>query len=136
MIRKGPEAEEEMEADLDGCGLHPEGRAGRMQSAAPECEPIRNIKPRSMIRRTVLYSGRVQGVGFRYTTCRIAAGFSVTGFVRNLADGCVEAVIEGEAEEIEAFFRAIGNEMSGNIRDVRFHDAPPTNEFADFDVRF
>jgi acylphosphatase len=89
-----------------------------------------------MIRRTVLFSGRVQGVGFRYTACRVATAFEVTGRVRNLADGRVEAVIEGAPEEIDAFVQALSDEMAGYIRDTQSRDGPATAEFADFDVRF
>jgi acylphosphatase len=58
-------------------------------------------------RMQVLYSGHVQGVGFRYTVKSAAAGFEVTGTVRNLPDGRVELVAEGPREELEAFRRAI-----------------------------
>ena len=89
-----------------------------------------------MIRRTVLFSGRVQGVGFRYTACRVATAFEVTGCVRNLADGRVETVIEGDAEEIDAFVRTLGEEMAGYIRDTQSREEPATAEFADFAVRY
>jgi acylphosphatase len=46
-------------------------------------------------RRTVFYSGLVQGVGFRYTTQRIAQQHAFAGFVRNLPDGRVQLVAEG-----------------------------------------
>jgi acylphosphatase len=49
----------------------------------------------------VLYSGRVQGVGFRYQTKRQATGFEVSGTVRNLLDGRVELIAEGERTELE-----------------------------------
>lgn len=55
----------------------------------------------------VFYTGHVQGVGFRYTVKRVAAGFEVTGAVRNLPDGRVELVAEGEPEELKAFQQAI-----------------------------
>ncbi len=58
-------------------------------------------------RLQVLYSGRVQGVGFRYTVNALARGFEVTGFVRNLADGRVELVANGLKDELEAFQQAI-----------------------------
>ncbi|MCX7867134.1 acylphosphatase [Limisphaera sp. VF-2] len=58
-------------------------------------------------RMQVLYSGHVQGVGFRYTTKSVAQGFEVTGTVRNLPDGRVELIAEGTREELEAFRRAI-----------------------------
>jgi acylphosphatase len=58
-------------------------------------------------RLTVLYSGHVQGVGFRYTARSVAMGFEVTGSVRNLPDGRVELVAEGERPELEAFRQAV-----------------------------
>ena len=61
-----------------------------------------------MIARKVLYSGRVQGVGFRYTTKRLAAGFDVIGTVRNLEDGRVELkVMSDDPDELEGFLDAI-----------------------------
>lgn len=58
-------------------------------------------------RLEVLYSGRVQGVGFRHTTRTVATGFEVTGTVRNLGDGRVSLVAEGDAAELRAFQAAI-----------------------------
>jgi acylphosphatase len=55
----------------------------------------------------ILYSGHVQGVGFRYTARTVAAGFEVCGAVRNLSDGRVELIAEGTREELEAFRAAI-----------------------------
>ena len=55
----------------------------------------------------IFYTGRVQGVGFRYTTKNVALGYEVTGTVRNLSDGRVELIAEGQREELEAFQVAI-----------------------------
>jgi acylphosphatase len=66
-------------------------------------------------RRRVLYAGRVQGVGFRYTTHRLAQGFAVSGFVRNLSDGSVELIVEGEPSELAGFLQAIKSEMGHYI---------------------
>ncbi len=55
----------------------------------------------------VYYSGRVQGVGFRYSVKRIAAGYEVVGWVRNLPDGRVELQADGEPVEVEAFLAEI-----------------------------
>jgi acylphosphatase len=88
-----------------------------------------------MIRRTALFTGRVQGVGFRYTASRIAERFAVTGYVRNLPDGRVEAVVEGNDREVEAFLSAVGNEMSGHIRNVAHHDSKPMGDFDAFTIR-
>jgi acylphosphatase len=58
-------------------------------------------------RLQVIYSGSVQGVGFRYTTKTVATGFELTGTVRNLSDGRVELAAEGARDELEAFSQAI-----------------------------
>ncbi|MHB8523046.1 MAG: acylphosphatase [Limisphaerales bacterium] len=55
----------------------------------------------------VLYSGRVQGVGFRYTVKALVPGYEVTGTIGNLPDGRVELIAEGSREELEAFLQAI-----------------------------
>lgn len=65
----------------------------------------------------VVYSGRVQGVGFRYATKSVAAGYEITGTVRNLSDGRVELTAHGEREELEAFLAAL--EDSGLRRFIR-----------------
>ncbi len=57
----------------------------------------------------VLYSGQVQGVGFRYSVKSVATGFEVVGTVRNLPDGRVELIAEGAREELEAFRQAIND---------------------------
>ncbi|HUN81673.1 MAG TPA: acylphosphatase [Phycisphaerae bacterium] len=89
-----------------------------------------------MIRKTVHFSGRVQGVGFRYTACQIASGFPVAGFVRNLPDGRVQMVVEAEGPDVERFLAALNTEMSGNIRDRQEQQSAATGEFRGFDVRF
>ncbi len=64
---------------------------------------------------SVFYSGRVQGVGFRYAVKSITPGFEVTGTVRNLNDGRVELVAEGEREELDAFRQAIRESGLGSL---------------------
>ena len=56
-----------------------------------------------MIARKYLFGGRVQGVGFRYATKQIAKGFDVLGTVKNLDDGRVELILQGEPGEVEGF---------------------------------
>ena len=55
----------------------------------------------------IIYSGSVQGVGFRYTVVQVATGFEVTGTVRNMPDGRVEVIAEGAKDELEAFRQGI-----------------------------
>ena len=63
----------------------------------------------------IYYTGRVQGVGFRYTAKNVAMGYEVTGAVRNLADGRVELVAEGAREELEAFQAGIRESGLGSL---------------------
>jgi len=88
-----------------------------------------------MIRRHLIYRGRVQGVGFRWTVWRLASGFQVNGMVRNCADGTVEAVVEGPAAEVQAFCAAVGERMAGYIRDTRVSESAASGEFASFEIR-
>lgn len=65
---------------------------------------------------TVFFSGRVQGVGFRYSTFQVAKEFEVTGFVQNLADGRVQLEAEGRAEAVKAFVQAVEERLHGFIK--------------------
>ena len=87
-------------------------------------------------RRVILFSGNVQGVGFRYTACRSAARHEVTGSVRNLPDGRVECVVEGEPSEIDAFLADLREQMSGYIQDESQQVLPYSGQFARFGVGF
>jgi len=64
----------------------------------------------------VYFSGHVQGVGFRYKTLRIAREFDVSGFVRNLPDGRVELIAEGDKAEVSRFVGEVIDRMEGFIR--------------------
>lgn len=72
--------------------------------------------------KRVIYTGQVQGVGFRYTTRRLAAGYAVAGYVRNRPDGSVEVMVEGEPQETERFLEALGQTMAGCIQDRTIQD--------------
>jgi len=83
----------------------------------------------------VLYSGRVQGVGFRYTVKQAASGYDVTGTVRNLIDGRVELVAEGQMDELNAFrdgIRQSGLEHFIKSEDVTWGETK--NEFRGFEI--
>jgi acylphosphatase len=87
----------------------------------------------STVRVRVYYSGRVQGVGFRFTSQRLADAYRVGGFVRNLPDGRVELVAEGDAQTVDELLAAIRRQMHGYIHDVQVvtepPDDPPLEEF-------
>ena len=83
----------------------------------------------------VFYSGHVQGVGFRYSAKSVASGFEVIGMVRNLMDGRVELVAEGEREELEAFRSAIRDSgLAGFIRDEKVTWSDAKNDIRGFQI--
>ena len=82
-----------------------------------------------MTRYTVHFVGRVQGVGFRYTASRIARNFTVAGYVKNLPDGRVQIVAEGETAELDRLISAIIEAMSDNIREHTIDRSAPCGEF-------
>lgn len=88
-----------------------------------------------MIRVEVRFLGHVQGVGFRYTTRRIASRWPVTGFVENCEDGSVRLVVEGEASSVEEFIEAVSEAMSPNIRERQTHRYAASGEWEDFTIR-
>jgi acylphosphatase len=65
---------------------------------------------------TIFFSGRVQGVGFRYATAQVAREFEVAGFVQNLPDGRVRLEAEGAERELADFAAAVEERMHGFIR--------------------
>jgi acylphosphatase len=83
----------------------------------------------------IFYSGRVQGVGFRYTVKSVAAGFEITGTVRNLLDGRVELIAEGMRAELEAFRAAIRDAgLKHFIRDEAVTWSSAQNTFHGFEI--
>jgi acylphosphatase len=86
-------------------------------------------------RVTNLYSGHVQGVGFRYAVKTLTHGFEVTGTVRNLVDGRVELTVEGTKEELEAFLEAVRqSEVACFIRQEAPCWSEAKNEFRGFEI--
>ena len=85
-------------------------------------------------RREIHFAGRVQGVGFRYTTKRLATGFDVSGSVKNLPNGEVLMVVEGKRAELDAFVEAIRDSMQGNIDDTRTTSGAAQQEFTGFEI--
>ena len=89
-----------------------------------------------MIRRDVIYTGRVQGVGFRWTTNRIAKNYDVRGFVENREDGSVYMVAEGTEKDVEEFMIAIAENMGKNIKETRINQGRVGGDLTDFQVHY
>jgi acylphosphatase len=86
-------------------------------------------------RREIYFSGRVQGVGFRYTARSIATRHPVRGYVKNLSDGRVLLVVEGSPQALDGLVEAIRAEMDRYIVHEDVTVLPATGEFTKFDVR-
>jgi acylphosphatase len=83
----------------------------------------------------VLYSGRVQGVGFRYTVKTLSTGYEVIGTVRNLAVGRVELVAEGGRGELEDFLAAVKDSgLRRFIGSVELNWEEPDGKFRGFEI--
>jgi acylphosphatase len=95
-------------------------------AAAPAADPN--------VARTVHYSGQVQGVGFRATAVDIARDYRVTGWVKNLADGRVQLVVEGPEEELGKFLKAVRTRWRKNIEKEQVEEQPVSGKYSRFEV--
>ena len=83
------------------------------------------------------FSGRVQGVGFRAMTCRIAESCAVTGFVKNLSDGRVELVAEGDEVVLEDFLGRIKKSFLSKYTDgAEVNWSSSLEEFDAFSIEY
>jgi len=90
-----------------------------------------------MKRVHVFISGRVQGVFFRAVTQQTAKGFNLTGWVRNVADGRVEAVFEGEDESVNKVLKwCHTGPPAARVEEVIISEEHYINEFNNFIIRF
>lgn len=88
------------------------------------------------IAKHIIFSGRVQGVGFRFTAQRIALRCELTGYVKNLPNGSVEMLAQGHPDDVSDCLRDIGETFSGYIRDTQITDQPPDPTYNSFQITF
>ena len=89
-----------------------------------------------MIARHIIFIGRVQGVGFRYTARTIAYRHQLTGFVRNLPDGTVEMLAQGHAEDVESCIADINDYFGQYIRKTDIQEYTHDPSYTDFRITF
>lgn len=87
------------------------------------------------MRYDITFTGRVQGVSFRWTTCRVAERFNVAGWVRNEPDGSVRCVVEGQETELDAFVGAVQDAMAGHVSDTMIRRGAARGEVEGFGIR-
>jgi len=83
----------------------------------------------------VYFYGSVQGIGFRYTAAKLAHEYEIAGWVRNLPDGRVEVVVEGDEETLRSFLQGIKDEFEGYVTDVQPEWSNTKDGFIGFEVR-
>jgi acylphosphatase len=90
----------------------------------------------SQTAKHIIFTGQVQGVGFRFTAFNIANRHRLTGFVRNLPDGTVEMLAQGPAETINDCIQDIKERLSGYIRETKIKEIPSDPQHKDFKIAF
>ena len=88
-----------------------------------------------MICAILFFSGRVQGVGFRFNANEIAKRFDVKGTVENCPDGRVKIVVEADSKEIDGFIESIKASMPGKIKQMDRFESEPSHAFENFSIR-
>ena len=89
------------------------------------------------VRKHIYISGRVQGVGFRANARQKAQAYDVKGWIKNLFDGRVEAVVEGEQDSVQKMVKYLKRGPSfANVTDVEINDEPPTGNFNTFSIKY
>jgi len=88
------------------------------------------------IRAVVLVTGRVQGIGYRYFVSRNARRLGLNGFVKNLDDGRVQAVFEGEKEVVEKMLNTLKDHPFSKVTNVETNFEKPKNEFDGFSIEY
>ena len=84
----------------------------------------------------ILFSGQVQGVGFRYTANRIATRYNLTGFVRNLPDGDVEMLAQGSEQDINHCLADLQDNFTGYIEDAKVEPVPYSSRYTSFRITY
>ena len=84
----------------------------------------------------IVFVGRVQGVGFRFTAFHSANIYRLTGFVRNCSDGTVEMLAQGPDDKITACIREIKESFPGYVRETKIDEIPIDPQHMDFKINF
>lgn len=88
-----------------------------------------------MVCKKVTYTGRVQGVGFRYQSTYLAQFFKIRGYVKNLATGDVELVCEGEEDQVEEFLSQVATHLKRYIKEINAVEVESQN-YTSFKIEY
>ena len=90
----------------------------------------------AQVAKHIIFSGRVQGVGFRFTAHNIARRCQLTGFVRNLPDGTVEMLAQGHVEDVNDCIRDLNETFGVGLTNTTINDIPYVCQLDDFRITF
>jgi acylphosphatase len=89
-----------------------------------------------MVAKHIIFIGRVQGVGFRFTAYHIANRHKLNGFVRNLMDGTVEMLVQGQPDDMDNCVKDLQDTFAGYLRETQIEEVPHDPKYADFKITF
>jgi acylphosphatase len=91
-----------------------------------------------VVAKHIIFTGQVQGVGFRFTANGVANRHQLTGFVRNLFDGTVEMLAQGQSEDVADCIRDIEETfaLTGCIKETKIEEVPPDPRYKNFRITF
>lgn len=90
----------------------------------------------SQIAKHIIFKGRVQGVGFRYTTQRAASRYELAGYVKNCPDGTVEALLQGTEPNIQACLDDVKEAFGGYLREINTTEQSVNPRYHDFRIAY
>ena len=88
----------------------------------------------SQAARHIIFTGNVQGVGFRFTACGVARRCQLTGVVRNLPDGSVEMIAQGHPDDVSHCVRDLQETFA--VKDAAATDVPFNPRYTDFRISY
>ena len=88
------------------------------------------------VAKQIIFTGRVQGVGFRFTAHRIGLRYELKGYVKNLGDGSVEMFVQGHPDDISDCTRDIQESFANYIRETKIENAPLNDRYTEFIITF
>jgi len=88
------------------------------------------------IAKHVVYTGRVQGVGFRFTAQRIAMRYELAGYVKNMPSGQVEMFVQGHPEDVKDCLRDISESFAAHVRDTQINEVSKNPNYTEFTIAF
>ena len=90
----------------------------------------------NLVAKHIVFTGRVQGVGFRFTSLRVANRYGLTGQVRNLPSGGVEMIAQGRDDDIKDCIRDIQESLPGYITETKVEEIGFDSQYNDFKITF